>query len=54
MAVRTIIPGPPGTGKTWTLVNKYLANEISSLHTNPKKQFMSHLAMPQQMRLAKE
>ena len=37
MAVRTIIPGPPGTGKTWTLVNKYLANEISGLHTDPKK-----------------
>jgi len=37
MAVRTIIPGPPGTGKTWTLVNKYLVNEISSLHTDPKK-----------------
>ena len=37
MAVRTIIPGPPGTGKTWTLVNKHLANEISVLQTDPKK-----------------
>jgi len=37
MAVRTIIPGPPGTGKTWTLVNKYLSNEINGLQTNPKK-----------------
>jgi len=37
MAVRTIIPGPPGTGKTWTLVNKYLAKEINDLHTDPKK-----------------
>ena len=37
MAVRTIIPGPPGTGKTWTLVNKHLANEINGLHTDPKK-----------------
>ena len=37
MAVRTIIPGPPGTGKTWTLVNTYLAKEINSLHTDPKK-----------------
>ena len=37
MAVRTIIPGPPGTGKTWTLVNKYLAKEINELHTDPKK-----------------
>ena len=37
MAVRTIIPGPPGTGKTWTLVNHYLAKEINDLHTNPKR-----------------
>ena len=37
MAIRTIIPGPPGTGKTWTLINKYLAKEINDLHTNPKK-----------------
>ncbi len=37
MALRTIIPGPPGTGKTWTLVNTYLAKEINDLHTNPKK-----------------
>jgi len=37
MAVRTIIPGPPGTGKTWTLVNKYLVKEINGLHTDPKK-----------------
>ena len=37
MAVRTIIPGPPGTGKTYTLINKYLVNEINGLHTNPKK-----------------
>jgi len=37
MAVRTIIPGPPGTGKTWTLVNKHLANEINGLQTDPKK-----------------
>ena len=37
MAVRTIIPGPPGTGKTWTLINKYLSKEINDLHTDPKK-----------------
>ena len=37
MALRTIIPGPPGTGKTWTLVNTYLAKEINGLHTDPKK-----------------
>ena len=37
MAVRTIIPGPPGTGKTYRLVNHYLAKEINDLHTDPKK-----------------
>ncbi len=37
MAVRTIIPGPPGTGKTYRLVNHYLSNEINDLQTNPKK-----------------
>ena len=37
MAVRTIIPGPPGTGKTFTLINKYLSKEINDLHTDPKK-----------------
>ena len=37
MAVRTIIPGPPGTGKTYRLVNHYLAKEINDLNTDPKK-----------------
>jgi len=37
VAVRTIIPGPPGTGKTYRLVNHYLSNEINGLHTDPKK-----------------
>jgi len=37
MAVRTIIPGPPGTGKTYRLVNHYLSNEINNLQTDPKK-----------------
>ena len=37
MAIRTIIPGPPGTGKTYRLVNHYLTKEINDLHTNPKK-----------------
>ena len=37
MAVRTIIPGPPGTGKTYRLVNHYLSNEINSLQTNAQR-----------------
>ena len=37
MAVRTIIPGPPGTGKTYRLINHYLAKEINDLQTEPKK-----------------
>jgi len=37
MAIRTIIPGPPGTGKTFRLINHYLTKEINDLHTDPKK-----------------
>ena len=37
MAVRTIIPGPPGTGKTYRLVNHYLSNEINSLQTSAQR-----------------
>ena len=37
MAIRTIIPGPPGTGKTYRLVNHYLEKEINELKTEPKK-----------------
>ena len=37
MAIRTIIPGPPGTGKTHRLVNHYLDKEINELKTNPEK-----------------
>ena len=36
MAVRTIIPGPPGTGKTYRLVNHYLSKEINELGTDPQ------------------
>ena len=28
MAIRTIIPGPPGTGKTYRLLNHYMKKEI--------------------------
>ena len=37
MGVRTVIPGPPGTGKTFRLVNHHLENEINVLKTDPKK-----------------
>ena len=28
---RTIIPGPPGTGKTYRLINHHLANELKTV-----------------------
>jgi len=34
---RTIIPGPPGTGKTYRLLNHYMLREINELKTNPEK-----------------
>ena len=34
---RTIIPGPPGTGKTYRLVNHHLSNELHAFKTNSKK-----------------
>ena len=37
MIKRTIIPGPPGTGKTYRLVNTYLKDEIEKYKTPLKK-----------------
>ena len=37
MGIRTIIPGPPGTGKTHRLVNHYLEKEINEFKTDPEK-----------------
>jgi len=35
--MRIIIPGPPGTGKTHTLIHKHLKHELFDLKTDPKK-----------------
>ena len=35
--IRKKIMGPPGTGKTYRLVNHYLNKENNDLHTNPQK-----------------
>ena len=37
MIKRTIIPGPPGTGKTYRLVNTYLKEEVETHKTPLKK-----------------
>ena len=37
MIKRTIIPGPPGTGKTYRLVNTYLKKEKEEYNTPLKK-----------------
>ena len=37
MTKRIIIPGPPGTGKTWKLVNEYLKEEKEKYNTPLKR-----------------
>jgi len=37
MGIRTIIPGPPGTGKTHRLINHYLKKEIDECKVDPQK-----------------
>ena len=34
---RIVIPGPPGTGKTYRLLNHYMVKEIKENKTDPKK-----------------
>ena len=47
MIKRTIIPGPPGTGKTWKLVNEYLKEEKEKYNTPLKKiGFLPLVEMP--------
>ena len=36
-STRTIIPGPPGTGKTYRLINVHLEHELQQLKTESKK-----------------
>ena len=37
MAIVKKIMGPPGTGKTYRLVNHYLKKELEEYKTNPEK-----------------
>ena len=37
MTKRIIIPGPPGTGKTYRLINTYLKKEVNEHKTPVKK-----------------
>ena len=52
MIKRTIIPGPPGTGKTYRLVNTYLKKEKEEYNTSLKKlDFLRLVKMQQQFLL---
>ena len=37
MAIIKKIMGPPGTGKTYRLINYYLKKELNEYNTNPEK-----------------
>ena len=43
MIERTIIPGPPGTGKTYRLVNTYLKDEVEKHKTPLKKNWFFYV-----------
>jgi hypothetical protein len=49
---RTIIPGPPGTGKTYRLVNHHLASELKTVA--PDKIYMYPLVTLHLMKQEKE
>jgi hypothetical protein len=49
---RTIIPGPPGTGKTYRLINHHLANELKTVLQI--KYYMYRLVMLHLMKQEKE
>ena len=50
MIERTIIPGPPGTGKTYRLVNTYLKDEVEK-HKTPLKSTKTWTVLPLQTSL---